>query len=85
MESEIRLTIHEGKFHQVKRMMEATGKKSYLSQKGFPVVILRYCIDREAVIRIRLHGQVVKTPPFHGGNTGSNPVGVIFLRKEHMI
>ena len=20
-------------------------------------------------------GQVVKTPPFHGGNTGSNPVG----------
>lgn len=25
--SEIRLTIHEGKFHQVKRMMEAVGKK----------------------------------------------------------
>src|SRR5699024_8603197 len=24
-------------------------------------------------------GQVVKTPPFHGGNTGSNPVGVISL------
>ena len=23
-------------------------------------------------------GQAVKTPPFHGGNTGSNPVGVIF-------
>src|SRR5699024_11484711 len=23
-------------------------------------------------------GQVVKTPPFHGGNTGSNPVRVIF-------
>ena len=22
-------------------------------------------------------GQVVKTPPFHGGNTGSNPVRVI--------
>ena len=22
------------------------------------------------------HGQAVKTPPFHGGNTGSNPVGV---------
>ncbi len=22
-------------------------------------------------------GQAVKTPPFHGGNTGSNPVGVI--------
>ena len=25
-----------------------------------------------------LHGQAVKTSPFHGGNTGSIPVGVIF-------
>ncbi|MFR7900781.1 MAG: hypothetical protein ACLU6Y_13835 [Ruminococcus sp.] len=25
--SEILLTIHEGRFHQVKRMMEAVGKK----------------------------------------------------------
>ncbi|HAA0572201.1 TPA_asm: ribosome maturation factor RimM, partial [Listeria monocytogenes] len=24
-------------------------------------------------------GQAVKTPPFHGGNTGSNPVRVTFL------
>ena len=22
----------------------------------------------------RLHGQAVKTPPFHGGNRGSNPL-----------
>ena len=28
-------------------------------------------------ILIRLHGQAVKTSPFHGGNTGSIPVGVI--------
>ena len=28
---------------------------------------------------IRLHGQAVKTPPFHGGNRGSNPLGVIEL------
>ena len=28
---------------------------------------------------------MVKTPPFHGGNTGSNPVGVIFFNKEHII
>ena len=28
---------------------------------------------------LRLHGQVVKTSPFHGGNSGSNPDGVIFL------
>ena len=27
---------------------------------------------------IRLHGQAVKTPPFHGGIRGSNPLGVIF-------
>ena len=25
---------------------------------------------------LRLHGQAVKTPPFHGGNTGSIPVCV---------
>ena len=24
-------------------------------------------------------GQAVKTPPFHGGNTGSNPVRVILI------
>ena len=27
----------------------------------------------------RLHGQAVKTSPFHGGNTGSIPVGVISI------
>ena len=27
--------------------------------------------------RLRLLGQAVKTSPFHGGNTGSIPVGVI--------
>ena len=26
---------------------------------------------------MRLRGQAVKTSPFHGGNTGSIPVGVI--------
>ena len=42
------------------------------------------CTDSEARSRgsgelsegIRLHGQAVKTPPFHGGNRGSNPLGV---------
>ena len=33
----------------------------------------------------RLHGQAVKTSPFHGGNTGSIPVGVIFLLFVHII
>ena len=29
-------------------------------------------------------GQVVKTPPFHGGNTGSNPVGVMAFDCQQM-
>ena len=28
--------------------------------------------------KMRLLGQAVKTSPFHGGNTGSIPVGVTF-------
>ena len=31
---------------------------------------------------MRLHGQAVKTPPFHGGNRGSNPLGVIKERRN---
>ena len=30
-----------------------------------------------AFLKRRLRGQAVKTSPFHGGNTGSIPVGVI--------
>ena len=30
---------------------------------------------------IRLLGQAVKTSPFHGGNTGSIPVGVIISQR----
>ena len=30
-------------------------------------------------------GQAVKTSPFHGGNTGSIPVGVIYMKqKQHV-
>ena len=29
------------------------------------------------IISVRPLGQAVKTPPFHGGNTGSSPVRVI--------
>ena len=28
-----------------------------------------------------LHGQAVKTPPFHGGNRGSNPLGVTSFKE----
>ena len=31
---------------------------------------------------IRLLGQVVKTPPFHGGNRSSNLLGVIWRRSQ---
>ena len=33
-------------------------------------------------INIRLRGQAVKTSPFHGGNTGSIPVGVIWRHSQ---
>ena len=33
---------------------------------------------RGAHLYIRLRGQAVKTSPFHGGNTGSIPVGVTY-------
>ena len=32
--------------------------------------------NRSLPVYLRLHGQVVKTPPFHGGNPGSSPGGV---------
>ena len=32
--------------------------------------------DTIIFVESRLHGQAVKTPPFHGGNRGSNPLGV---------
>ena len=34
----------------------------------------------ERVEKLRSVGQGVKTPPFHGGNTGSNPVRTIVYR-----
>ena len=34
---------------------------------------------------IWLHGQAVKTSPFHGGNTGSIPVGVIQKGDDNLI
>ena len=35
---------------------------------------------RGVFLNIRLRGQAVKTSPFHGGNTGSIPVGVILQK-----
>ena len=35
---------------------------------------------RGVFLNIRLRGQAVKTSPFHGGNTGSIPVGVTWFK-----
>ena len=40
-------------------------------------VFLSDTLDTPSGDNTRLHGQAVKTSPFHGGNTGSIPVGVI--------
>ena len=34
-----------------------------------------------AFLKRRLRGQAVKTSPFHGGNTGSIPVGVTHMKR----
>ena len=38
---------------------------------------MRKLFKETSDLGIWLHGQAVKTSPFHGGNTGSIPVGVI--------
>ena len=37
---------------------------------------------RGVFLNMRLRGQAVKTSPFHGGNTGSIPVGVTHIRRH---
>ena len=41
-------------------------------------MIVYYSLSDKNCLARWLHGQAVKTSPFHGGNTGSNPVGVIY-------
>ena len=36
-------------------------------------------------MQMRLRGQAVKTSPFHGGNTGSIPVGVTLWRRSQVV
>ena len=36
-----------------------------------------------AGVQFRPVGQAVKTPPFHGGNTGSSPVRVISFSEDY--
>ena len=44
-----------------------------IAYQGFKSLALRHKASAFIVWPL---GQAVKTPPFHGGNTGSNPVGV---------
>ena len=49
-------------------------------EKASELLLTKMSLLREqnrGVKEIRLRGQAVKTSPFHGGNTGSIPVGVI--------
>ena len=39
-------------------------------------------VQQGEFFKIRLLGQAVKTSPFHGGNTGSIPVGVIGCKPQ---
>ena len=46
---------------------------------------VRFTENRKAVDELWLRGQAVKTSPFHGGNTGSIPVGVIFYNDRIVV
>ena len=55
--------------------------KTHIQNRHSPmkcVVINRFSRYAGPPIYIWLRGQAVKTSPFHGGNTGSIPVGVTF-------
>ena len=41
--------------------------------------------DSEVAVNTGLRGQAVKTSPFHGGNTGSIPVGVTSGKRSFLI
>ena len=59
-------------FNYIKKSMKSSDK---ISEKQIKLVDKSkkvYIIER--VDKLRSVGQGVKTPPFHGGNTGSNPV-----------
>ena len=56
-------------------------ESSYLQYSSIAQSVEHAAVNRAVVGSsptrgVWLLGQVVKTPPFHGGNMGSNPVGV---------
>ena len=52
---------------------------SSIAQSVEHAAVNRAVVGSSPTRGVWLLGQVVKTPPFHGGNRGSNPLGVIFV------
>ena len=50
---------------------------SSIAQSVEHAAVNRAVVGSSPTRGVWLLGQVVKTPPFHGGNMGSNPVGVM--------
>ena len=51
---------------------------SSIAQSVEHAAVNRAVVGSSPTRGVWLLGQVVKTPPFHGGNMGSNPVGVTY-------
>ena len=68
-----RFEPYSGSFFALKNKCERRGRGKKRQEKN----------EQGQRKETRLHGQAVKTPPFHGGNRGSNPLGVTkkFIRR----
>ena len=69
------------------RLGGRVGRRQVIDPKGQEALeVLMYLLYIKTLIPAWLLGQVVKTPPFHGGNRGSSPLGVSFVLffVEHM-
>ena len=58
---------------------------SSIAQSVEHAAVNRAVVGSSPTRGVWLLGQVVKTPPFHGGNRGSNPLGVTLLKKKNII
>ncbi len=55
-----------------------TGDEKFFLRNALKYGIISFV---RLLVKAWLRGQAVKTSPFHGGNTGSIPVGVIFTKE----
>ena len=68
------LVMHKNGSKSLKFLLPNAFRYGNIMSLGYQIDNLPLFYSRKG---IRLHGQAVKTSPFHGGNTGSIPVGVI--------